>query len=127
MRLLGATRANAVRVPQRAVLEGPQGKFVYVVVPGDKGGAGEQLRADMRVIDAGEWSGDSWVVRSGLKAGDRVITDGVMKIGPGAPVSLAPPAPPPGAPRAAGAPDKGAPDKGAPDKGAPAAKPPEKK
>ena len=51
----------------------------------------------MRVIDAGEWSGDSWVVRSGLKAGDRVITDGVMKIGPGAPVSLAPPGPPPGA------------------------------
>ena len=118
VRLLGATRANAVRVPQRAVLEGPQGKFVYVVVPGDKGGD----KADMRVIDAGEWSGDSWVVRSGLKAGDRVITDGVMKIGPGAPVSLAPPAPPPGAPGAAGTPDKGAPDKGAP-----AAKPPEKK
>ena len=121
VRLLGATRANAVRVPQRAVLEGPPGKFVYVVVPGDNGGAGEQLRADMRVIDAGEWSGDSWVVRSGLKAGDRVITDGVMKIGPGAPVSLAPPGPPPGAPGAAGAPDKGASDKGAP-----AAKPPEK-
>jgi membrane fusion protein, multidrug efflux system len=100
VRLLGATRANAVRVPQRAVLEGPAGKFVYVVVPGDKnnnsGGAGEQLRADMRVIDAGEWSGDSWVVRSGLKAGDRVITDGVMKIGPGAPVSLAPAVPPSG-------------------------------
>ena len=32
----------------------------------------------------------AWVVRSGLKAGERVITDGVMKIGPGAPVSVAP-------------------------------------
>src|SRR3979409_2616822 len=29
--LRGATRPNAVTVPQRAVLEGPQGKFVYVV------------------------------------------------------------------------------------------------
>ena len=93
-----------MRVPQRAVLEGPQGKFVYVVVPGDKGGD----KADMRVIDAGEWSGDSWVVRSGLKAGDRVITDGVMKIGPGAPVSLAPPGPPPGA--SAGSPAGAVPD-----------------
>ena len=141
--LSGATRVGAFRVPQRAVMEGPQGKFVYVVVPGDKGGAGEQLRADMRVIDAGEWSGDSWVVRSGLKAGDRVITDGVMKIGPGAPVSLAPAVPPsgppPGAPGAApgkapegkgadpasGNGSKGAADAKAAD--APPAKPPEKK
>lgn len=93
VRLSGATRVGAVRVPQRAVLEGPTGKFVYVVVPGDKGGD----QADVRPIEAGEWSGDAWVVRSGLKAGDRVITDGVMKIGPGAPVSLAPPGPPSGA------------------------------
>ncbi len=101
VRLSGATRVAALRVPQRAVLEGPAGKFVYVVVPGDKGGD----KADMRPIDAGEWSGDAWVVRSGLKAGDRVITDGVMKIGPGAPVSIsAPPAsgaPPGAAPGAA--------------------------
>ncbi len=88
VRLTGATRVGAIRVPQRAVLEGPAGKFVYVAVPGDKGGD----KADMRPIDAGEWSGDAWVVRSGLKAGDRVITDGVMKIGPGAPVAIAAPA-----------------------------------
>ena len=87
VRLTGATRIGAIRVPQRAVLEGPAGKFVYVAVPGDKGGD----KADMRPIDAGEWSGDAWVVRSGLKAGDRVITDGVMKIGPGAPVAIAAP------------------------------------
>ena len=103
VRLTGATRVAAIRVPQRAVLEGPAGKFVYVVVPGDKGGAGEQLRADMRPIDAGEWSGDAWVVRSGLKAGDRVITDGVMKIGPGAPVAIAAPPAAGAAPSAAGA------------------------
>lgn len=87
VRLSGATRVGAIRVPQRAVLEGPAGKFVYVAVPGDKGGD----KADMRPIDAGDWSGDAWVVRSGLKAGDRVITDGVMKIGPGAPVAIAVP------------------------------------
>lgn len=109
VRLSGATRVGAVRVPQRAVLEGPTGKYVYLV--------GEGERAAIRPVEVGEWSGDTWVVRSGLKPGDRVITDGVMKIGPGAPVAIAPPAGAPGtAPPsgAAGAAAGGAPGKGAP-------------
>jgi membrane fusion protein (multidrug efflux system) len=79
--LRGATRPNAVTVPQRSVLQGPQGKFVYVI---DEKGA-----AQPRPVDAGAWSGDAWIITSGLKAGERVITDGVMKIGPGAPVKVA--------------------------------------
>jgi membrane fusion protein, multidrug efflux system len=79
--LNGAVRPNAVVVPQRAVLEGPQGKFVYVV--------DEKSTAQPRPVQAGEWSGDSWVITSGLKAGEQVIVDGVMKLGPGAPVKLA--------------------------------------
>jgi membrane fusion protein (multidrug efflux system) len=102
VRLTGAVRQGAVRVPQRAVLEGPTGKFVYLAVPGDKGGAAGQLRAEARPVEVGEWSGDAWVVRSGLKSGDRVIVDGVMKIGPGAPVAVAPPGG--GGPAAADAP-----------------------
>jgi len=63
------------------VLEGPQGKFVYVV--------NDKSQAEARPIEAGEWAGDAWVITSGLKAGDRVILDGVMKLGPGAPVKVA--------------------------------------
>jgi membrane fusion protein (multidrug efflux system) len=82
--LRGASVPNAVSVPQRAVLESPQGgKFVYVV--DDKG------TAQPRPVDAGEWAGDSWIISKGLNAGDRVIVDGVMKIGPGAPVKVAEP------------------------------------
>lgn len=76
--LAGATRPAAVLVPQRAVLEGPQGKFVYVV---DAKGA-----AQARPVELGEWAGSDWIVTDGLSAGERVIVDGVMKIGPGAPV-----------------------------------------
>ena len=68
MILKGATRPNAVKVPQRAVLEGPQGKFVYVV--------NEKSQAETRPIEAGEWAGDAWIITSGLKAGERVILDG---------------------------------------------------
>jgi membrane fusion protein (multidrug efflux system) len=79
--LHGASRPNAVTVPQRAVLQGPQGKFVYVV--------DEKGSAQPRPVEAGEWSGDSWIITAGLKGGEQVIVDGVMKIGPGAPVKAA--------------------------------------
>jgi membrane fusion protein (multidrug efflux system) len=79
--LKGASIPNAVTVPQRAVLEGPQGKFVYVV--------DEKGTAQPRPVQAGQWSGDQWVITSGLKGGERVIVDGVMKLGPGAPVKVA--------------------------------------
>ncbi|HYE93232.1 MAG TPA: efflux RND transporter periplasmic adaptor subunit [Terriglobales bacterium] len=85
--LKGATIPNAVTVPQRAVLQNPQGggKIVFVV--------DEKSTAQPRPVEAGEWSGDQWVITSGLKAGERVIVDGVMKLGPGAPVRIAEPKP----------------------------------
>lgn len=84
--LKGAYRPNAILVPQRAVLEGPQGKFVYVV-NGDS-------KAEPRPVDVGDWQGDDWIINAGLASGDRVIVDGVMKIGPGAPVTIADPGTP---------------------------------
>jgi membrane fusion protein (multidrug efflux system) len=98
--LRGATRPNALTVPQRAVLEGPQGKFVYVV--------DEKGTAQPRPIEVGDWAGDDWVVTKGVQPGDRVITDGLMRLGPGAPVRIAeagaaqqkPPAQPGGKPAA---------------------------
>jgi membrane fusion protein (multidrug efflux system) len=80
VRLLGGVRPGAVRVASRAVLEGPQGKFVYVVEGG---------KAAARPVTVGEQQGDLWVISEGLKAGDQVIVDGVMRIGPGAPVQAA--------------------------------------
>jgi membrane fusion protein (multidrug efflux system) len=80
--LKGASFPNAVTVPQRSVMEGPQGKFVYVV--------DEKGTAQPRPVEAGQWAaGDRWIITSGLKGGERVIVDGVMKIGPGAPVKIA--------------------------------------
>lgn len=86
VRLSGATRPNAITVPTRAVLEGPQGKFVYVMQDG---------KAQARPVQVGEQLGERWLVHQGLAAGDEVIVDGVMRIGPGAPVQLAPASAPP--------------------------------
>ncbi len=82
--LKGAVRPNAVTVPQRAVLEGPQGKYVYVL--------DEKSTAQPRPVQVGDWVGDDWIIQSGLKPGDKVIVDGVARIFfPGAPVQISEP------------------------------------
>ena len=81
LRLLGATRPGAVQVPTRAVLEGPQGKFVYVMAGG---------KAQPRPVAVGEQVGNGWIITKGLNPGDQVIVDGMARIFfPGAPVRLA--------------------------------------
>ncbi len=79
--LSGASRPNAIALPQRAVLEGPKGKFVWLV--------NAESKVEFRPVVVGDWAGDQWIINSGLAAGDRVIVDGVMKVGPGAPVRVA--------------------------------------
>jgi len=97
--LAGAVRNNALTVPQVAVLDGPQGKFVYVA---DRDKDGKDVAA-VRPVVLGEWAtigtDKLWVVDSGLKAGDKVIVDGLTKLHPGAPIVLAgsPPAAAPAA------------------------------
>lgn len=93
--LKGASRPNAIAVPQRAVMEGPQGKMVYLLSP--------QNTALPAPITVGDWTGSEWIVTQGLKPGDKVIVDGLARIFfPGAPVQVGDPnAPPPGAPGAA--------------------------
>lgn len=82
--LSGMTRPDAIVIPKRAVLEGPGGKFVYVV--------NAESKAEPRPVEVGTWVPEGWVINSGLKPGERVIVDGVLKIGPGAPVNVTDPA-----------------------------------
>ena len=72
----------AITVPVTAVQRISGRYFCFVAEPGE-GGA---LVARQRPIEVGELVGNEYVVTSGLKAGDRVITSGIQKIGNGAPV-----------------------------------------
>ena len=94
--LEGATRPNAIVVPQRAVMDGPQGKFVFVT--GKGGPDGKTDVALPRPVTVGEWvtvdGQQLWIIESGLKAGDVVVIDGMAKLFPipgGAPIMLGPP------------------------------------
>jgi membrane fusion protein (multidrug efflux system) len=86
--LSGASRPEAIVVPQRVVLEGPPGKFVYVV--------NAESKIEMRIVEVGDWQGSDWIIQRGLKPGERVVVDGLLKIGPGSQVRVANAGAPPG-------------------------------
>jgi membrane fusion protein, multidrug efflux system len=91
--LKGATYPRALAVPQRAVLEGPKTKLVMIV--------NAQNIVEPRPVEVGDWTGEDWVITSGLQPNDRVIVDGIMRIRPGAPVTIAAASPTPGSPSGA--------------------------
>ncbi len=80
VRVLGAKRPHAIAVPQQAVIQGEKGAFVFVVNPDN--------HAELRPIEPGPWVEDEWIIYEGLKAGDRVIVQGVNKVLPGSLVSV---------------------------------------
>jgi len=82
VRFTGDTKTDAVLIPQRAVLQGPQGPFVYVV--------NQENKVEIRDVAASDWKGDRWLIDRGLHTGDRVVVNGLMKISPGAPVKAVP-------------------------------------
>jgi membrane fusion protein (multidrug efflux system) len=84
VQLRGLVRDSAIVVPQRAVQQQLGRQSVYVV------GKGDTVTA--REVTGAGWSGEGWLIESGLKPGDRVVVDGIQKIGPGMvvhPVALA--------------------------------------
>jgi membrane fusion protein (multidrug efflux system) len=82
--VLGAVQPDAIVVPQLAVQQGSNGHLVYVVK--DDG------TAELRPVIVGDYYGEKGiVVLSGLRAGDRVVVDGVLRVVPGQPVKIVEP------------------------------------
>jgi membrane fusion protein, multidrug efflux system len=79
-------RKNAILIPQRAVQQLQSTQTVFTVGPGDK--------VELRAIAASDRVGESSIVEQGLKAGDRVIVEGQLKVRPGMVVRPAPYLPP---------------------------------
>jgi membrane fusion protein (multidrug efflux system) len=70
---------KAILVPQQAVTRDPQGNAIAMVVDSTE-------KVEPRVLKADRTIGDKWLVADGLKPGDRVIMEGLMKVRPGMPV-----------------------------------------
>jgi len=76
VRVVAGTQ-QAFVVPQAAVMQNESGRFVWVADGG---------KATQRPIRAGNWIGNDWVVLDGLKSGDNVIVDNLVRLRPGTPV-----------------------------------------
>jgi membrane fusion protein (multidrug efflux system) len=85
VRALTGTEKGALLVPQRAVGE-LQGNYQVAVVEADN-------TVKVTNVKVGERFGELWVIREGLKAGDRVVAEGTQKVGNGVKVSPKPFAP----------------------------------
>src|SRR5437867_4233666 len=70
------TQSGALLVPQRAVME-LQGSHQVAVVGSDN-------KVTIRPVTVGERVGKLWIVTEGLKAGERVVVEGLMKVRDGA-------------------------------------------
>ncbi len=82
-RIQAGTRPDGILVPQRAVRVTPEGGSVMVV--------GKDNKAEARTVKVGGLQGGNWAVLEGLKPGDKVIVDGLQKVQPGQPVTVAKP------------------------------------
>jgi membrane fusion protein (multidrug efflux system) len=74
---------HAILVPQRGVTRNQAGDAMVMVV-------GSEEKVEPRVIKVLRTVGDNWLVSEGLKAGDRVIMEGLQKARPGTPVKAVP-------------------------------------
>ena len=71
VRIVYEVAQDALLIPQKAVTELLGKQFVAVVGEGDK--------VEQRPITTGARIGELWLVRSGLKAGERIVVEGVQK------------------------------------------------
>jgi multidrug efflux pump subunit AcrA (membrane-fusion protein) len=85
------TTAPTITAPVVSVLRVSGQYFAYVAEPANGG-----LTAKQRSVTLGPIVGQEYVVVSGLKEGDQLITSGIQKIGDGVPVQQLPAGPPGG-------------------------------
>jgi membrane fusion protein (multidrug efflux system) len=82
VRALMKTDKGALLVPQRALSE-MQGRYLLAVVGADN-------KINIRPVTTGERVGQEWVITGEVKAGDRVVAEGVQKVREGAQVNPVP-------------------------------------
>ncbi len=92
-------RKDALLAPQSGITRDPKGNASALVVNAEG-------KVEARLVKVSRTVGDQWLVEEGLKAEDRVIVEGVMKVKPGMPVQATEAgAPPSAAPASPPAPD----------------------
>lgn len=78
VKVKGMEWKNALYVPQKTLLTGEKGKFVYALEANNT--------VSPKPVVSGEWVGENILIESGLSAGDKIAADSLPKLKPGAEV-----------------------------------------
>jgi membrane fusion protein (multidrug efflux system) len=84
VQVVAGERENVFLVPQTAIIQTEKTFLVFTL---DK-----ENKAASRPVQVGDWVGSDWMILSGLKPGDRVILDNLLKLRPGTTVNPQAPA-----------------------------------
>jgi len=82
-RLIEGVRPQGLLAPQAGISHNERGQAVAMVL-------GPGAVVEQRVVTTDQAVGDSWVITSGLKPGDKLIVDGLLNLHPGAKVNPRP-------------------------------------
>ncbi len=74
------TEDGAIVIPEKAVQQGQQGTYLFVVKP--------DRTVEMRTVSVGQRRNDEVIIEKGLEAGEEVVTDGQLRLFPGARVEI---------------------------------------
>ncbi|HEX4278557.1 MAG TPA: efflux RND transporter periplasmic adaptor subunit [Bryobacteraceae bacterium] len=77
---------NRILVPSRAVQTGPDGKYVWVVKPSDSSASMRKVQVLRNYTPPGQ--AEQAVIEDGLKQGEQVVSEGQLRLSPGAHVRL---------------------------------------
>ncbi|MDD3597675.1 efflux RND transporter periplasmic adaptor subunit [Sulfuricurvum sp.] len=76
VRVKGMEWNNALYIPQKTLLTGEQGKFVYTVEANNT--------VTPKPVVPGEWIGENVVINGGISVGEKIVADNLVKLKPGA-------------------------------------------
>lgn len=79
VKLSGIEAVNTIKIPQDAVLQIGAQAFVYVI---------QDNKAQLVPVELGVQLNQAWLIRSGLKQGDQIILDNLVKVRPGTSVQI---------------------------------------
>ena len=82
-RLVEGERSQVVLAPQQGISRDARGRATAMVV-------GTNNKAELRQVETDRAVGDKWIVTKGLKAGDRLIVEGLVNLRPGTVVKPGP-------------------------------------
>lgn len=79
-------QSDAIVIPSRALQTGPEGQYVYVAKP--------DMTVELRMVAVARNEGELAVIERGLQAGEQVVTQGQLRLSPGARIIVRPTAQP---------------------------------